>query len=571
MRKTLALFALLPAASLHAQNPTEYVLYGGDWSVTPTRYEIRRTVDMDLDGLFLTAGEGWQFATDGSTQISYVEQMRYEPFQGTPAVFGVSADDVVLKMVDMDGDGVCLTPGELVVFADHLNTHGGTSSRLKGLDFDPVTGELFVSDDYWISSAGGPQVGSGITRYTDLDLDGVALSPGEAQLFVDGQGTHSVAGIGGAQVTIGVTDFEALMVDSNGVVIGFEQQDLVLYAFQDQNGDGDAMDPGEAWNFLNLIDDVAGLEVNADVSNGLLPNPGCPSTSGSGMYGTLEGLNVDHGAGTNGGDVYWITSTASSSCSPGNGMVVRGEELNNDGDLNDTGEVVLFLDPNVASSYMLYPPSFLFDGYSHDGGLSVFMNDGPLGATQAMNAVYFLQDLNGDGDASDNGEQTLTYAWDPDGCFGVSIAAMPAGAFAGYEPAYMEILGTAGTTFSGTTPSIGYVNDPWMGATIDITLTGGLPSSQVELLMGWSDTSWNGFSLPLDLAFIGAPYNTLYTSIDFRFPGTTNAGGSAAKTFTVPNDPAYDGRHFYFQWHVIDPLANPRGSVLSDYIHGVVH
>jgi hypothetical protein len=571
MRKTLALCALLPAAALHAQNPTEYVIYGGDWSVTPTNYEIRRTVDMDQDGLFLSAGEGWLFATDGSTRVSYVEQMRYEPFQGTPAVFGVSADDIVMKMVDLDGDGVCLSPGELIAFADHLNTHGGTSSRLKGLDFDPVTSELYVSDDYWISSAGGPQVGSGITRYTDLDLDGLALSAGEAQLFVDGQGTHSVAGIGGAPVTIGVTDFEALMVDSNGIVIAFEQQDLVLYAFQDQNGDGDAMDPGEAWNFLNLIDDVPGLEVNADVVAGLIPNPGCLSSSGAGMYGSLEGLNVDHGTGTNGGDVYWITSTTSSSCSPGNGMVFRGEDLNNDGDLNDTGEVVLYLDPNVAASYMLYPPSFLFDCYSHDGGISVFQADGPMGLTQAQNAVYFLKDNNGDGDASDNGEQTMTYAWGPDGCYGVSIAAMPAGAFVGFEPAYFEILGTGGTTSGGNVLSIGHVGDPWMGASVDITLTGANPSSQAELLLGWSDSQYGNFSLPLDLGFIGAPGNTLYTSLDYRFPTVTNAGGTAAKTFTVPTSAAFDGRNFYMQWHVIDPLANPRGSVLSDYLHGVVH
>ena len=569
MLKTLALFALLPAASLTAQNPTEYVLYGGDWSVNPTRYEIRRTVDMDLDGLFLTAGEGWQFAADGANLISYVEQMRYEPFQGTPAIFGVSAEDVVLKMVDLDGDGVCLSPGELIYFADHLATHGGTSSRLKGLDFDPVTNELYLSDDYYISASGGPQVGSGITRYTDLDLDGVCLSAGEQQLFVDGQGTHSVAGIGGTPVTIGLTDFEAVMVDSAGVVIGFEQQDLVLYAFQDGNGDGDAMDPGEAWNFLNLVDDVPGLELNADVQAGILPNPGCPSSSGAGMYAALEGLNVDHGTGINGGDVYWITSTASSSCAPGNGMVFRGEDLNADGDLNDSGEVVLWLDPN--NPYMLYPPSFLFDGYSHDGGISVFQADGPVGLTQAQNAVYSLFDLNGDGDASDSGEQTMTYAWDPDGCYGVSIAAMPAGAFTGFEPAYIEILGTPGTTSAATQPSIGHVGDPWMGTTIDITLTGGLPNGQVELLLGWSDTTWRGYSLPLDLAFVGAPGNKLYVSIDFRFPGTTNAGGTTAKTVTVPNNAAFDGRHFYMQWHVIDPLANPRGSVTSDYIHGVVH
>ncbi|RMH00995.1 MAG: hypothetical protein D6702_12500 [Planctomycetota bacterium] len=571
MRKTLALFALLPAAApLAAQNPSEFVLYGGDWSVIPTRYEIRRTVDMDFDGLYTTPGEGWQFAYDYGNLIKYVEQMRYEPFQGTPAVFGVSQSDTVLKMVDLDGDGVCMTPGELIYFADHLAAHGGTDSRLKGLDFDPVTGELYVSDDYWIATAGGPQIGNGITRYTDLDGDGVCLSPGEYQLFVDGQGTQSVAGVGGAPVTIGLTDFEALMVDSAGVVIGFEQQDLVLYAFQDMNGDGDAMDPGEAWNFLNLVGDVPGLEQNADVVAGLLPNPGCPSSSGVGMYASLEGLSIDHGAGSNGGDVYWIISTASSSCAPGNGMIFRGEDLNADGDLNDAGEVTLWMDPNIVP--MLYPPSFIHDGISHDNGsVTIFQSTGPMGLTQAQNAVYTLTDLNGDGDANDAGEQTMVYYWEPDGCYGVSIAAVPTGAFTGYEPAYIEILGTAGTTSAGQQPAIGHVGDPWMGTTFDVTLANGLPSSPVELLIGWSDTQWNQFSLPLDLAAFGAPGNFLYTSIDYRYPAFTTGSGDAAKTIAVPVNAALDGRDFYMQWHVIDPLANPRGSVTSDYIHGVIH
>lgn len=569
MRKTLPLFILLAASPLAAQNPTEYMLYGGDFSVTPSRYEIRRTVDMDADGLFLSAGEGWQFAFDNRQLIDYVDQLRFQDFQGVPAMFGVSAGDVVVKMIDLDADGVALSLGELVVFADHLGTHGGVDGRLKSLDFDPLTLELYVSDDYWVSASGGPQPGSGITRYTDLDNDGVALSAGEAQLFVDGQGTTTVTGIGGVQITIGLTDIEAIMVDSNGAVIGFEQQDLCLYAFRDGNGDGDAMDLGEAWNFCNLVGDVPGLELNADVAAGVLPNPSCPSTGGTGLYATLEGLNVDHGTGANGGDVYWIASTASTSCTPANGMVFRGEDLNQDGDLNDAGEVILFLDPNTP--HMLYPPSFIHDAASHDGGLSIFQKDGPFGATQAMNAVFFLKDQNGDGDASDAGEQELRYAWDPDGCFGVSLAAVPVGAFAGYQGAFIEILGVPGTTSAGLPAQIGHVGLPWLGQSFQVTLTNGLPGGQNFLLIGWSDSQWNAFTLPLDLGPYGAPNNWLYVSVDFKYLAISNAGGLAAKTIPVPNNAALDGRNFYMQWQLIDPLANPRGWVTSDYLHGIIH
>ena len=66
----IPLFLALP----QSQAPSEYFMYGG----TPgtSEWEVRRTVDADFDGLFLSQGEGWQFAYDGATRSTYLEYMQ---------------------------------------------------------------------------------------------------------------------------------------------------------------------------------------------------------------------------------------------------------------------------------------------------------------------------------------------------------------------------------------------------------------------------------------------------------------------------------------------------------------
>jgi hypothetical protein len=563
MFKSLVLFALLPSASLFAQSQSEYFMYGGTPS-TP-EWEVRRTLDTDGDDLFLSANEGVRFAYDGATVVTYVEDPRFEIFAGQPAIFGTGGGDVILKMVDTDNDGLAMSSGEVITFVDTRAAHGISNSSPDGLDFDPNTGMMYVTDDYWSS---GPQPGAGISTYIDIDGDGLAMSSGEMTLFVDGTASLTVPGIGGTPVTIGITDFEAIMIDSAGIAIGFEQQDRNLYAFQDLNGDGDAMDAGEAWNFCNLVDDVLGLEVNVDIAAGTLLPPRCVSSTGTGWYATLEALSVEHGAGTNGADVYWIASTASNtSCNAAAGLIYRGEDLNGDLDLNDAGEVVLWLDgPNNNS--MLYPVTSLYDAEGHEGGVSIFQGNGPSGASYNQDTVYFLVDNNGDGDAMDSGEQILRYQWAPDGCYAVSMCSAPKGSFvAGPPQPTMEILGTPGVHSNGATPQIGYSGLPGLGQTFDITLANSLPGAVNRMAVGWSDSLWNSTVLPWDLGPIGMPNNWLYVSLDFQFPGANLSTGTYTRTFQVPSDPVWAGRDAYFQLYIVDGAANPRGAVTTAYVH----
>ena len=391
-------------------------------------------------------------------------------------------------------------------------------------------------------------------------------------MLVDGAGSVSVAGTSGS-VSIDVGDFEGIMVDSKGVVIGFAQQDRTLYAFEDQNGDGDAMDPGEAWNFCNLIGDKAGLEQNADTLSGALKNPSCPSSSGSGLYGSLEVLDVDWGAGPKGEDLYWIVSTAfNTSCAGASGLIYQGIDLNGDRDLNDAGEVTLFLDgPNNLT--MDYPPSDIYDGKAHGGGFALFHNNGPVGpgGTYRQNQVDYVFDTDGDRQSLALGEQETKYRWLPDGCFAVAMEVVPIGEFAVPPSARFVPFGDSDTNSQGAVASIGNIGLPELGAFMEVTLDGGIPGGTAILAIGTSNTVSRFGPLPLNLGFIGIPGSTLYVSDDFRFPAAVNASGEAMVPVLVPSDAGLAGTSFYLQWQVFDAAANARGFVLSNAAEAFVY
>lgn len=485
-----------------AQQTHEYFLWGG--TPATTEWEIRRTADLDFNGDYFGAEEGVRFAYDGANDIDYLESVQFANIGGTATIFAVATGDVILRFVDLNGNGVCTDPGEWDVFADTRSAQGASNTSPDKLAYNPNTGELFVTDDIY---SGGPTVGSGIFSYVDL------------------------------------------------------------------NGDGDAMDAGEAWNFCNLVGDKAGLEQNADTLSGALKNPSCPSSSGSGLYASLEILDVDWGAGPSGEDLYWIVSTAfNSSCAGASGLVYQGIDLNGDGDLNDAGEVTLFLDgPNNTS--MDYPPADIYDGKAHDGGFAIFHNNGPLGGsgTYRQNQVDFVFDLNGDRTSNQVGEQETKYRWLPDGCFAVAMEVVPVGEFTVPPSARFIPFGDSDTNSSGVDAVIGNVGLPVLGQFMEVTLSGGIPGTNSILAIGTSNTMSRFGPLPRNLAGIGIPGSTLYVSDDFRFPATVDGAGNALVPVVVPNDPNLQGRSFYLQWQVVDPAANARGFILSNAAEAIVY
>ena len=545
----LAAAAFLVGSSAFAQN-AELVFYQGDTVLND--WGLYRHLDRDSDGLFLAADELIPFATDGSIQISYVQDIKYRAEGLKHYVYIISTNDLVLRLEDLDGDGECAGPGEITQWADTRGAVGQTNTSPDAMDFDPITGTFYVTDDNWNF---GPQPGAGIHAYTDLDGNGNADGPGEFKQFVDATLPLTVAGLTGP-IAIDLGDFEGLMFDStNGFVVGFAQQDVALYAFQDLNGDGDAMDAGEAWNFCNLVDNVPGLEVNADILSGALQSPSCPSSSGVGFYGSLEVLDFAPGAGPAGQDVYWIMSTAASvSCTGAGGLIYRGMDLNGDLDLNDAGEVTLF--SGGAGSAISYP-SF-YGGASHDNGFSARAGGGD---------VVFCIDLDGNGDADGPGETTLVGV-DPIGHYTGEMDDVPFGAFA--HPANTvnwNEFGTGGTNSLGLVPAIGHIGFPVTGGSMTLTVTNAIPNNAAVLLAGFSNTVWNMppvLNLPFDMTAAGAPGNTLYVAGEYQFSAPIDAAGNGSFSITIPSIASLVGQDLYFQWYCLDPVANVRGATMSN-------
>jgi hypothetical protein len=558
MQTSLAILASLSLCSLTmAQAPDEYAMYQGDTVLSD--WGIWRTVDLDNSGEFIATDELVGLGIDGN-MINYVQDVKYREENGRHFLYIISTNDLILRLEDMNGDGDVIDPGEIVEWADTRASAGVSNTSPDALDHDSITGAFYVTDDNW---SNGTQPGAGIHRYFDANGDGIASGPGEFSQFVNAIAGLSIPGLTG-QVAIDLGDFEAIMVDNtNGLVVAFAQQDCMLYAFQDLNGDNDAMDAGEAWNFCNLVDDVVGLELNADVASGVLPNAGCLSSSGTGMYATLEVLEFAPGEGPLGEDVYWIMSTASSAtCSGAGGQLYRGIDLNGDLDLNDAGEVVLFFDGPNSTSGM---PS-AYSGAAHDGGFSIRSGGGEL---------YFLKDTNNNNNAMDPADATYM-SGDPLGHFVGEMDNMPAGAFA--PPAVINpnwtIFGTSGTSSTGSNPVISSNGHPIIGQTLEVYLEGGLANSNNILFMGFSDTVWNRpptFNLPYDMTGVGAPGNTLFVAANYQFPSGSNGLGQAILPLNIPNNPNFIGWDLYFQWYCVDPTVNARGVTMSNAAHAIIN
>lgn len=95
-----------------------------------------------------------------------------------------------------------------------------------------------------------------------------------------------------------------------------------------------------------------------------------------------------------------------------------------------------------------------------------------------------------------------------------------------------------------------------------LELANARPNATAWLILGASNSSWAGNSLPMTMDVIGAPNASLYVSPDFLTSTTTDAQGNASVPFPVP--PGVPYQTIYAQWAVVDPGApNPGGWAFS--------
>lgn len=110
---------------------------------------------------------------------------------------------------------------------------------------------------------------------------------------------------------------------------------------------------------------------------------------------------------------------------------------------------------------------------------------------------------------------------------------------------------------------------PNLGEALGLRLTSLPPGNPAFAYLGFSKTTWNGGTLPIDLGLLGAPGCLLRVSAEFLIP-VPNLGGTAPLSLPIPDDTGLLGIRFYLQGWVADPTANALGVAVTNGAEGLI-
>ncbi len=256
-------------------------------------------------------------------------------FQGEVFLLDGGTLDAVFILTDTDENIAANGENEWSVFYDDSSS-GPNLSTPNDMTFG-LAGELYISDD----GRGAKQ----ILRLLDQDGDGNALGEEEWLVVYDQSALSPPEGP--------LQDIEAISVLPDGRILAGDSTLERIYWMADANGDEDFLDVGEVEIFYD--------------------------PQGEHEFNDLRGIVV----GTDG-----VVFAAEADT----GLVVRLEDLDQDGNALGAGEQIPFLDPDQ--------PPFL-----QDAGNLALASDGTLVILdRRRDAVILAKDLDGDGTAMGNGE-----------------------------------------------------------------------------------------------------------------------------------------------------------------------
>ena len=123
---------------------------------------------------------------------------------------------------------------------------------------------------------------------------------------------------------------------------------------------------------------------------------------------------------------------------------------------------------------------------------------------------------------------------------------------------------------AGIVPSMTVASLPQFGTNYELSVDSGLTTlTAVVMVLGSSNTVFNGLPLPLDLTSLGAPGCSLATDLLLTDLLTAQPGANTW-SFGVPNNPALSCYEFFQQGAVFDLAANSFGFVLTNATAAVV-
>lgn len=206
----------------------------------------------------------------------------------------------------------------------------------------------------------------------DLNHNGVIDEPAEVFLWFNATNTAG---------TPGLMNPSAMAARRDGVCVLGDQQTQTIYRFQDQNGDNDALDPGES-------------RVLADASNASGVSLAFPTGIAFDSFNRLYVVNAGNAFGPD--------------------AIYRFVDLNQDGDMQDAGEITVWAEVGpFGGGNGPYSPQELF----FDGNNDAYVRN----SSATLQGFLRLHDANSDGDADDPGESTIFYS--PANASGVPVTA----------------------------------------------------------------------------------------------------------------------------------------------------
>lgn len=254
--------------------------------------------DLNADGDAEDPGEISPFYDDSSSGVNLSSPNGLA--MGPGGALFVSDDGAavraVIRMFDANGDGDALDDGESSVFFD------GSAVGLA----DPLTDPESIT----VSPQGLVYVGdtaSGrVLRLTDQNGDGDALDAMEAQVFYEGANP------------IALEDIDSLQADSVGGLYAIDENTGVVLYLQDNNADGDALDPGEAMVFLEGA--TVGL---TDMNDATLVADAVLWVADGGIDGIMQLSDGDGSGGVDPSEVTPIFDDGGSLFSTPSGLALR--------------------------------------------------------------------------------------------------------------------------------------------------------------------------------------------------------------------------------------------------------
>jgi len=109
------------------------------------------------------------------------------------------------------------------------------------------------------------------------------------------------------------------------------------------------------------------------------------------------------------------------------------------------------------------------------------------------------------------------------------------------------------------TPTLAVTSAPVLGGSLDEQIHGAIANTSALMVIGFSDSTFGGLRLPMDLGPFGGQNCALYASMEIVLPVRIDGSGSGSSRVPIPDLPELAGLPLYTQAFVIDPQANPLG------------